>query len=219
MKKLHLIAWIFIAIAMTLRLLHYPLSAVFFVLGVFFLFIFSTHYAVKNIGVDLPNSLLYVSFFFLTLYLLFRLQYWPCGPAVFGFTALFMLAFFVAVICLIVHVSEKTTFRFPQIIFLLYFFCILVLSYTPSHRIYYFFNLHPLLNTEEILTNYRYWDKYSWFLYKSEKQDEAIEANANALKIVIMRLNHTHDPEAMQYARIIQDHGQYIKNKSWTSYP
>jgi len=72
-----------------------------------------------------------------------------------------------------------------------------------------------VLNSETRNTNYRAWDEYSWFLYISGKQDEAIEANQKAQKAAEERQNG----RAVQYLKEIKQHEQQIRNKNWTTGP
>ncbi|MEZ4805785.1 MAG: hypothetical protein R2852_09955, partial [Bacteroidia bacterium] len=96
------------------------------------------------------------------------------------FPLLLVIALIVVFNFLRLKFKEKTAFKRPELLLALYISFILLLSFTHSHKIYYFFNLNTILNEESRETNYMAWDKYSWFLYISNKQEEAIDANKKA---------------------------------------
>jgi hypothetical protein len=219
MKKLQIIAWTIFIIGLVFRLLHYPGTSVISILGTLLLVIHSILYLVKNAKTNLPTSFLHLSYSLLTVYLLFRLQYWSCGPMILGYSLFFIIVLLLTISCFVLLFSSKTQFKFPQIFLVVYFVFFFVLSFTHSDRIYYFFNLNTALNGESINTNYQSWDKYSWFLYIADKQDEAIEANQNAQKAVEEYLKIIPDEEAVQYSTVIKQHGQQIQDKNWTSWP
>ena len=216
MKKLQIIAWIIFLIGVVFRLLHYPGGGIILTLGTLLLLVHSIIYLSKNAKTNLPTSFLHLSFSFLTAYVLFRFQYWPCGPSFFGFPLLFIIALLITLICFILHFANN---KLPQIFLVVYFVFFFVLSYTHSDRIYYFFNLNPMLHAETSNTNYYAWDKYSWFLYIVDKQDEAIGANYRAQKAVEEYLKIIQDKEAIHYLTLIKQHEQQIKDKNWATYP
>jgi hypothetical protein len=219
MKKLLIIAWTIFSIGLVFRLLHYPGTSVLSLLGTLLLLIHSIIYIAKNAKTNLPTSFLHLSFTLATIYILFRLQYWPVGPMILGYSAFFIIVLLVTISCFVLHITNKTPFKFPQIFLIVYFVFFFVLSFTHSDRIYYFFNLNTVLNGETRNTDYYSWDKYSWFLYIVDKQEEAIDANQNAQKAAEEYLKIIQDEEAIQYLTVIKQHGQQIQNKNWTSWP
>jgi len=219
MKKIQIIAWTIFIIGLIFRVLHYPGTFVIPVLGTLLLIIYSLIYLVKNAKTNLPNSFLHLSYSLLTTYILFRLQFWSCGPMIFGYSLFFIIVILVTITCFILHFTNHTKFKLPQIFLIGYFMFFFTLSFIHSDRIYYFINLNSVLNAESRTTNYYSWDKYSWFLYIADKQDEAIEANQNAQKAAEEYLKITQDQEAIQYLTLIKQHGQQIQNKNWTTYP
>ncbi|MDZ7650489.1 MAG: hypothetical protein U5K54_26950 [Cytophagales bacterium] len=56
-----------------------------------------------------------------------------------------------------------------------------IVYFIPSDVRYYIFNIKF---NHEIETDYRTWDKYSWFLYINNKHAEAELASERALKLV-----------------------------------
>jgi len=216
MKKMQIIAWTTFLIGLVFRLLHFPGAGIISLLGTLLLFIHSIIFLFKNAKTNLPTSFLHLSYSFLTIYVLFRFQYWSCGPMIFGFPLLFIIVLLVTLICFILHLTNN---RLPQIFLIIYFVFFFVLSYTHSDRIYYFFKLNPVLNGEMRNTDYYSWDKYSWFLYIVDKQDEAIEANRKAQKAVEEHLKIIQNEEAVRYLTLIKQHEQQIRDKNWTTYP
>lgn len=219
MKKLQIIAWTILIIGLVFRLLHYPGTSVISLLGTLLLIIHSIIYLFKNARTNLPTSFLHVSYSLVTIYILFRLQYWPVGPMILGYSLFFIIVSLVTISCFVLHIRNKIPIKFPQIFLAIYFGFFFWLSFTHSDRIYYFFNLNTVLNSESRNTNYYSWDKYSWFLYIADKHDEAIEANQNAQKAAEEYLKNIPDEEAAQYLKLIKQHGQQIKENNWTSWP
>ena len=220
MKKMLIISWITLLTGLVFRLLHWQYGGMIFLLGVLLLFIHSIIYLLKNAKTDLPTSFLHLSYSFLTIYILFRSSYWSCGPRIFGFPLLFIIALVVALTCFILHFKNK---KLPQIFFIVYFVFFIALSYTPSHRIYYFCHLNTVLNEWTRNWNYWAWDNYSWFLYISDEYDEALEANQMAQRAAEERLKDTQDKtitrEAVHYLELIKQHEQQIRDRNWTIPP
>lgn len=219
MKKLLIIAWTIFIIGLAFRLLHYPGTAVISLLGTLLLVIHSIIYLVKNAKTNLPISFLHLSYSLATIYILFRFQYWPVGPIVLGYSLFFVIVLLVTISCFVLHITNKTPIKFSQIFLAIYFAFFFWLSFTHSDRIYYFFNLNTVINSESRNTNYYSWDKYSWFLYIAGKQDESIEANQNAQKAAEEYLKIIPGEEAIKYLTTIKQHGQQIRDKNWTSWP
>jgi hypothetical protein len=76
---------------------------------------------------------------------------------------------------------------------------------------------NSVINSESIKTNYRAWVKYSWFLYISDKQNEALEANQKAQDII--NQNKYFDDDLANDLWRIQQHEEKIRNQNWMSYP
>ncbi len=219
MKKLQIIAWTIFIIGLVFRLLHYPGTSIISILGTLLLIIHSIIYLVKNAKTNLPNSFLHLSYSLMTTYVLFRLQYWSFGPMILGYSLLFIIVLLLTITCFILHITNQTKFKLPQIFLIMYFIFFFILSFTHSDRIYYFIKLNTVLNAESRTTNYYSWDKYSWFLYIADKQNEAIEANQNAQKAAEEYLKIIQDEKAVQYLTLIKQHGQQIQDRNWTTYP
>ena len=216
---MQIIAWTTFSLGLVVKLLHYPGASILLLLGTLLLSIHSIIYLCKNAKTNLSISFLHLSYSLLTIYILFRFQYWSCGPMILGFSLLFLIGLFATLICFFLLFKNKSQFKFPQIFLVIYFVFFFVLSFTHSDRIFYFFNLNTVLNSETRKTNYNSWDKYSWFLYIANKQDEALEANHKAQKAVEEYLKITSDRNAVYDLDLIKQHEQQIQNKDWTTYP
>lgn len=219
MKKLLISAWTIFAIGLVFRLLHFPLSALILILGTLLVFIHSIIYIAKNAKTNLPSSLLHLSYALLTIYILVRLQFWPVGPIILGCSSIFIIGLLVTIACFVLHTTRKIPFRFAQLFLAAYFVFFFVLSFTPAHKIYYFVNLSSVINGDTRNIRYKAWDKYSWFLYIADEQDQAIEANLNAQKAAEKILSRYRDEEALQYLTLIKQHGQQIQDHNWTALP
>ena len=139
-------------------------------------------------------------------------MFWPLG------SILFIIAFLVSIVCFVLLFKNKSKFKFPQIFFIVYFVFFIALSYTNSHRIYYFFHLNEMLNSETNKTNYYAWDNYSWFLYIANKHDEALEANHKAQMAVEEYQKRPHTKKDFFYWELIKQHEQQIRDRNWTTY-
>ncbi len=213
MKKFYIISWTTFLLGLIFKLLHYPGGGILLTLGSLLLVIHCIIHFTKFVKTDLPLTLLYASIALMTVYLFGRLQYWAFAKP------FFLVAFLLSLASIILLFVKKVRFGFPQVFLIAYFVFFFVISYTASYRIYYFINLNTVLNGETRNTDYMSWDKYSWFLYLQEKQEEAIEANTNAKNAVAAYLKITSDKEAEQYSQLIAQHEQQIQERSWGTYP
>jgi uncharacterized membrane protein len=91
MRILNIVAWIIFALGLLLKLMHLPVSSLSMVIGVLLLLLHSTIYLFKNAKTDLANSFTYLTFTSWTIYLLFRVQFWPCGFYILGFNVAFLI--------------------------------------------------------------------------------------------------------------------------------
>lgn len=219
MKKLQIIAWSIFFIGILLKLFHFPFASQMLILGTLLLVIHSLIYFGKNANTNLANSFLHLTFAFMTAYVLFRIQYWSCGPMILGYSLFFLLVLVIFIICLVLHVTHKPKFRVPQLILLLYFLFFYILSFTHSYDIYYFVYLNPVLNGESREINYHSWDKYSWFLYIAGKKEEALEANYKAEEAIKNSLKIGGDNLTIEYEALIKLHQQQILDGNWTIHP
>lgn len=219
MKKLQITSWIIFFTGIIFRLFLLPGGNLILVIGAALFLVHNIIFLIKNWASNLAISFLHLSITAWTIYLLFRILFWPGGPYFLGAPLLFLVPFLITVVYVTIHIIEKTKFRLPQILLSIYFLFSLKLAETHSHRIYYFFNLNKVLNEESRNYNYQSWDKYSWFLYISKKQDEALQANEYAQKAL---KNHFKKSLGIQKAKdsmLIWKHREQIENKIWNTYP
>lgn len=218
MKKLQIIAWICFLLGLIIKLLHYPGASFLMVLGVLLLLIHSILFFTKRFKDKLPESLLNFAFLIMTIYLLCRIQYWNCGPTILGFSLLFIVLAGVSVTTMILNFRNATKIKMPLILLIIYFIFSVWISFIHSDKIYYFFNLNEITQKENRIENYRAWDKYSWFLYVTDKQDEAIKANINAQRIIEEKLKNKQSEYLLNDLEIIKKHNDLIREKNWIDY-
>lgn len=214
MKPLRIIPWILIGLSLIFKFMHYPFNGPLIVLGAFLLFIHAIIYMIKNLEVNISDAFFHMTLSIWTIYLMFRYMYWPFAQFVFIMAACITFAY------IILLGINKSKIQFSHIMLSLYVCAAVVISYTPSHHFYYFFNLNTITNSEQARTlNYAGWDKYSWFLYGAKEKEAALKANQNAQKAVeeSLKLNE-HNEEAAQFSIYIQQNKQHILEQSWTNY-
>jgi hypothetical protein len=212
MKKFYVVSWIVLLTGIIFKFIHFPGAGVLMSLSGLLLLIHSVIYLIKHAKSDLPTCFIYLSSAFITIYLIARLQYWAFARPLFPIVCLLVLAYFV------IFTIYKSKFQLIQIILIFYFIFFWIISYTPSYKIYYCIYLNTLVNKSSRNVDYRSWDKYSWFLYLRNKQDEAIDANKNAQDAIELYLKNSNDDEAKQYLTIIKQHEQQIRDRTWTNY-
>jgi hypothetical protein len=131
---------------------------------------------------------------------------------------IFPIAFLLVVVTFVMYLIKQQPFKIPQILLIVYFAFFFVLSYTPSHKIYYIINLNTVLNKEKRDTCYRAWDRYSWFLHLRGLKNEALEANKKAYQAV--ELQEPSERVAQKYFEIIKKHESLIEaeNTDWNEW-
>ncbi|WP_018342786.1 hypothetical protein [Cytophaga aurantiaca] len=213
MKSLRICSWISICLSFVFKFLHYPFAGPLIVLGVFLLFIYTVIFVIKNADKNMPEVFFHLNIFIWTTYFMFRYMYWPFAQIL--FTVCVCLTFIYTVLLAV----NKSKIRYPQTILFTYILALGILAYTQSYRIYYFFNLNPVLNEEFNTVNYQAWDKYSWFLYGANKKEKALEANKNAKNAVQKSLEiNAADIYANMFNPYIIYHEDLIKKNNWTNY-
>jgi hypothetical protein len=219
MKKLKVVAWAFFGLGLLFKTLHYKGANEFLLLGVILLFVFAFWFLIKNIRNNYLQVLLNFCFAFWSLYLLFRFLYWSVGPSILGLGLLFIIPFIITLIYFISLIDSKKKIKWPQIALLIYFSFSVFIGYTHSDAIFYFFNLNEVVHSQHRKIDFYSWDKYSWFLFKNNKPEEAIVANENAVKAAQNVLSSGSDYNAENYLPVIQKHGENIRDNNWTQYP
>lgn len=219
MKKLLITSWILFTLGLIFKLFHFPASGELLILGSLLLIIHSIIFLFKNAKTNLPFAFLHLSIALWTIYLLFRVKFWGGWPEILGFNTLFIIPFLATLIWFSLHLVRHSKFKLPQYLLIVYTVFSIILSYIHSDKIFYFFNLNTVINSESRNQDYYSWDKYSWFLYISDKKIEALEANKNAQKAVNENLKTTRSDEAVKFSSIIKQHEEQIRNDNWTTYP
>ncbi|MDP4226337.1 MAG: hypothetical protein Q8907_10025 [Bacteroidota bacterium] len=218
MKKLLISALASLLLGLVFKFPHIPGASLLLIIGALLLFIYSVIFFFKNKKEKLVESLKNLSFSFLTIYLLFRIQFWYGGPVIFGFNFLFIIAFGISFTTLIYKFQESKEIKTSFMLFIIYMVFTIFISFTHADRIYYFVNLNEITGTEARNESYKAWDKYSWFLYGVDKQKEALEANKNAQKIIEEKLKNSQNTLMINDFEIIKKHGESIRDKNWNDY-
>jgi hypothetical protein len=218
MKKFLIISWAFFILGVAFKLFHIQFSNWSMLLGCLLMLIHSIIFLIKNAKTDLPQSFLYLTATFWTIYLFFRIVFLSGIFYIFGFPIIFIIPLFFSIICFILHVIKQIPFKLPQILVSIYLIFSIMLSYTHSNKIYYFIRLNTVLNNESRNTDFSAWDKYSWYLNLSHKTDEAINANENAKKAAEESLKQNNSEETFEYLDVIKKHKQQIAQGTWNYY-
>jgi hypothetical protein len=176
MKGLLYSSAIFFALAIIFRLYHLPFGSLLPIISCSLLFIFAV---INNIRAKQLGSLSAFGgwvLFAWSFYILFKYMYWNMGLFILGFSVFFLLVF--ALTILYVITNAKRWSKGVLIVSILG----LVYSFVPAYVSCYFFDLNEVINKEYNEINYASWDQYSWFLFQSGKNEEALEANQQAMK-------------------------------------
>jgi len=211
MKIPYFIAWLFFAIGIAFQFLHFPFGGFLLFLSLLFLWGHALVYLWQN-RKNLPRSVFYLAIAALTSYIICRFQYWSLAKPVYYAAILLTLS------SLFLSGKEKRAFHWTQFLLIAYFAFIYFLAYTPSYKIFYLTKLNTVLNNDTRDLDYRAWDRYSWFLYLRDKQDEALEANKKAKDAVNASIKNG-DELAHSYVTAIDLHTLQIKEKKWETYP
>lgn len=213
LEKLRINAWSVFLLGIAFKIQYYPGGVLLLIAGCLMMLIHSLIFLHKNHNTNLAAGFIYLTYTIWTIYLLFRIQFW--GVA----TIIFIVAVMLSIVCILQHMSEKLSFKNPQIKLSIYVLLITIFSFVHSYSIYYFFNTSALQGKLESAVSYRIYDKYSWFLYIANKHDEALISNHHAQEAVSQQLNKYRDSETLKFSKLIPQHEQLIKDNAWTSYP
>jgi hypothetical protein len=176
MKGLLYSSAIFFALAIIFRLYHLPFGSLLPIISCFLLLIFAVVNTFSKKQIGKLNAFGGWVLFAWTLYILFKYQYWNMGPFFDGFSVFFLLVFVLTIWYFIAKSKEWS--KLVLVVSILG----LVYSFVPAYVNCYFFELNEVINKDNNETNYASWDKYSWFLFQSGKNEEALEANQQAMK-------------------------------------
>ena len=129
----------------------------------------------------------------------------------------FMISLLTTLAYVVLHILKKKEFRWPQIVFTLYFGLSILVFFTSAHRVYYVFN-YSILNGQTENIQFEKWDKYSWFLYSAGQKEEAIEANLNAQKSLQNAKGTISRDDQQYYSEMLQKHHTCIIGNNWVDY-
>lgn len=199
MKNLQIIAYSLFTTGIVLKFLHLPKNAFVILSGIILLLIINSIAAFKRQESKFTIFKGFASTLWLTL-ILFTLKFWP-----FTFVIL-ILALVLTGITIAYGINEKklsSTKGLAVCIVAAFSFYLM-----PSDMRY---ELISIKWNQEIKTDYRSWDKYSWFLYQNENYTAAFSASEKALSIAKEQKN-------TDCVTFISKHQELIKTKSWNSY-
>ena len=136
-------------------------------------------------------------------YLLFLVKFYPLG----------LIPLSIGLLCFVLGVfyaqntksNNPSITRFTIVTLVLSILVSATVYLIPSDVRYYLFNIKF---NHEIETDYRTWDKYSWFLYVNDKHAEAAQASERALELV----SKTTDKQSQNQ---IKSHRSKINDRSW----
>jgi len=199
-------------VALLFRLLHYPGGGLLLVCSALLFLWLSARFALRQRR-HAADILVAVAAALLTVTVYSRLQLLEPPLPVFLVAAILLLA------ALVLLVFRAISFR--PMYFVTACLCGLGawLTFTPTSRIHYFFRLNATLHAESGKTDYRSWDRYSWFLYGEGKHAEALKANASAWAAVTEAKKANMGTDAYYFTKVVEGHERRIRENSWSSYP
>ena len=213
MKIFQIISWATFFVGIIFKFLHFPGGGILCTLGFGLIFMFAAIFLYKNVFFKKENketvsALLHFSFAFLTLYILFRVQFWP------GQVANFLFAMIVSTIYFVLFFIDTGSLRFrlPHFFLIAYFAVAVFLYAIPGHKIYYAFHYKILSEKTEISWSYEVWNMYSWFLYTNGEYDKALEANHKAQKALANNPNSNDYVQVVISGQEIRTNELYIRN-------
>jgi hypothetical protein len=219
MKKLRIASWIIFFTGILLEILHVTGFGILLITGTLLSLIYSVAFLINNFKNNLQDSILNLTMSSWILYLLFRFLYLPGGLNCYGFPLIFVLPVMISIAYVCLLVLGKVKLKFSHIFLTLVISFSVIISYIHSDRIFYFFNLNSILNSKSRNMDYKSWDKYSWFLYIANKQEEAIQANLNAQKSNSRCLKVPHYFDVNRDSVLINEHKKRILSKNWMDFP
>lgn len=222
MRIFHIISWAIAAVGFLFKLSHYPGGSLFFLLGTTLLLIHALVYLVKHYKDNLIQALFNASIALWMIYVLYRIQFWS------GAQPIYWAAFALSAGTLIYFLTKKSGYHLNFMLFMAAFLLGAVLGYTSSYKIHSFVNLNPIFYADGRAENYYEWDKQTWFLYLAGKEQDALEANEQAIQALKKFGEAGHDysiggypltAEETSTLQILEQRKQQIKDRTWESFP
>ncbi len=198
------------AIGMVIKLLKLPMHTVFILVSLLALIVYYISCLVRK-----NKELHEILTGFVTVIWLFGLlsllKHFPF------YNIVLIIASLISLVLFFMIDKKKNLTTANNILLFVTIFITVVLNFVPAHQTYYITNIKF---SYEIETDYRSWDRYSWFLYVAGEEKEALSANVNAQKALEVSLANpdTHGNEN-EYLPILKDHELAIKNRNWIKYP
>ena len=208
MRRIEKVGFLIFLIGFGLKFIHAPFHTVIMLvgiislLGIYLYFLFSKGKSVEYV----LSGLCAVSWL---IFLLFVIKFFPF--------VYFSLA--LAVCLTLLWLIRKIKFKeksgsITALNIAIIAFCSALYLIAPSTR-YRIFNI---LYNKEIETDFQTWDKYSWFLYRSQKFNESYEASIKAQNALLnFQLKHPEESLNVWQNQITQ-HQIKIREKNWSSY-
>jgi len=205
MRKFAIIGFGLFAVGFGMKFFHAPFHALIMISGLFAMLVENVWYAFQK---EKSKAELCFRFgiTFTLIYLLFLVKFYPFSQVPLGAGLLLYLlgAFYLQT----TKSTKQTITRTTVFAWVLSILVSAIIYFIPSDVRYYLFNIKF---NHEIETDYRTWDKYSWFLYVNNKHTEAGLASERALELV----KGTTDEH---YLNKIKSHRDKINSRSWKSF-
>ena len=218
MKKIQIIGCVALILGLILKTVHIPGASVLFLLGANVIAVANFIVGMLNLQADKQKSLFHFAVSLLTVYVLFRFQFWPMGPSISGIKLMFLLPVGLSIAYFIRYFKHNANMQIAQKILAGYLVFVIFISFTPTYKIQYFMQLNPVLSANSRDSNYVAWDKYSWFLYTAGKYDESLEANRMAKQAIETSTYQISQYNRQEYKQKLTEHEEKIKGKSWNNW-
>jgi len=215
MKKLFIVAWFVFLLGIIFKIFHIPSSNYLLLIGLILQLIHSVIFLIKNVKKETPLALLYLSTTFWSYYLFTRITFISGFFWFAGIPITFIVPLILTILCIVFHLISHKRFGIAQGLTIIYFLFNIFLLYVRYDEMYYFVHLNEVVNQESRKINYLGWDKYSWYLYHSQKVNEALSANENAQNAAQANLNLNPDRETIAELKRIKAHRELIVQKKW----
>lgn len=213
MKILLISSWLVFITGVTFQFLQLPGTAIVLLTSVTLFLVHGYMLWREKAKHELPLTLTILTLSLISIYIAGRFHFWMWTRFVF-----FIVCGFAAA-ALLFSIINRVRMRLVHLFLLIYFCFFLWFSFLPSHQLYYAIRLNTLLNKESRNTDYRSWDKYSWFLNIKDHHAEAIEANRQALNAVGICRANSDDHRAEEYQKLIEKHKFQLEHNQWIEYP
>jgi len=218
MKGLRITAWSFFGIGLLFKSMHWPGGSVLAILGALLLLIFSSIHFIKNKKEGKVDSFINLSVALATTYLLFRIQYWSFANVIFIVNLLSILLVLVAVI------RSKSKLNLFSYLVIVYSLLTIPLYFAGSHHIYYAMNYGSITHEAGVdnYYNHKVLDRYSWFLIRNGKKEDALKYNDIAHKAAEKFLEEStvgyDEFDAKRAIEVIEEHRRKLESNAWDLY-